>query len=265
MTISRSSTHTYLWVALSLFIFLGNACKSKKVLVDNTVEEEALTAEGLLETVARNQLQAQSFDGSAKVDVKSDALSIGVTATIRMKKDETIWMSVRKFGFEMGRAMVTKDSIYILNRLANEYAVEPLSYIEKSFRLPANLEMLQQLLLGNPVYLTTANPKAQLQEDGYRLSANSGAATNDFWFSSPDFHLQRMAYEQSDEGRSLKVDYDSYQPAGANRDFSYLRNIEVDSRETGAAQITLTFSKVEINQAVDIKFSIPPRYKRASY
>jgi len=114
------------------------------------------------------------------------------------------------------------------------------------------------------VYLTTANPKAQLQEEGYRLSASSGPATNDFWFAMPDYRLTRMNYAQSDEDRSLKVDYDNYNAAGANRDFSYLRNIEVNSRETGAANITLTFSKVEINQPVNMEFSIPPRYKRAS-
>ncbi|RME96977.1 MAG: DUF4292 domain-containing protein, partial [Bacteroidetes bacterium] len=246
-------------LGLGTLLLVGSACKTKQVVIE---EETAAVLSGpeLLQTVARKQFQANTFDATARISIDSEAMKGSATATIRMEKDKAIWMSVRKFGFEVARALITPDSIFVLNRIGNEYVAEPLSYVSETFDLPADLSILQQLLLGNPVYLTTANPKVLLMEDTYLLSAEQGGSSNTFRFALPDYQLQEMTYQQAKDARSLKVNLLNYQAAGSNRDFAYLREIQINSSTTGAARLELTFNRVEINQAVNLKFEIPPSY-----
>ncbi|PSR13986.1 MAG: hypothetical protein DA408_08090 [Bacteroidetes bacterium] len=242
---------------------LGSGCNTQKKVTDTTVAAPAATAANtFMNTMVRNQVQADWLSGSARLSFDDGSTSVGATANIIMQKDQAIWMSVKKFGFELARAMITPDSIFILDRINNEYAAEPLSYVAERFKLPADLALLQQLLLGNPVFLTTANAKADAQEAQLRWSAQEGDTRNDFWYTLPGYQLDRMEVQQAQQGRNLAIQLLNYQDAGTNRDFSYLRKITVNSKETGAAEIELQFTKIELNVPTTISFDIPPRYQK---
>ncbi len=250
-----------LLLALAITL-LGSSCKSKKPVITTTDSPE-LDGATLLSTVAQNQVQADWLNGKCRISFDDGSLSVSASSTIKMLRDSLIWVNVKKLGFEIARAMITKDSLYILDRINNEYSAEPISYIEERFRLPANLGMLQQILLGNPVYLTTANLKSDLDEGGvYRLSAEEGPQRNDYWFSMPGYQLNEMKVQETEARRSLRIQLHDYQDAGVNRDFSYLRLIEVDSRETGRASIEIEFNQVELNVPTEIRFEVPSRYRR---
>jgi len=73
-----------------------------------------------------------------------------------------------------------------------------------------------------------------------------------------------MEVQQERSARSLAIQLLNYQDAGTNRDFSHLRKIAVNSRETGKAEIEIEFTQVELNVPTNIDFSVPPRYERMS-
>ena len=253
------------FLLMSLLILVGMACNTnKKVSVDPEPEVVPNTAQSYLNEIIRTQLQADWLNASARLSYDDGSMSVGATASIKMQKDQAIWMSVKKFGFEIARAMITPDSLFILDRFNKEYAAEPISYIADKYNLPGDLTTLQQMLLGNPVFLTQASPKALAEGEQLRWSAQGSTARNDFWFSLPNYLLERMQVEQPNQQRSLAIELQNYQDAGANREFSYLRKIAVDSRETGKADIEIEFTKVELNVPTDINFSVPPRYQKVS-
>lgn len=244
-----------------LIVGWGSSCNRTKGL-SRVEEKKELSGESLLRTLAENQLQADWLEGKCNLKFDNGDMAVGASATIKMIRDSVIWMNVKKLGFELARTMITQDSIYVIDRFNKEYWVEPLSFIEQEYRLPANLMMLQQILLGNPVYMTTANLKSDLANDQYRLSASEGDQRNDYWFAMPNYQLEQMKVEDTAANRLLQIQLQDYKEAGANRDFSYLRLIEVNSRETGRANIEIEFSQVELNVPFDIRFSVPSRYER---
>ncbi|MEL7221414.1 MAG: DUF4292 domain-containing protein [Bacteroidota bacterium] len=250
---------------LLLGLFLGLSCNTAKKTTEVVVVEENTTmdAKGHLDALIRQQIQADWMDASARISFDDGSMSVGGTASIKMKKDEAVLMSVKKFGFEVARAYITEDSLFILDRINGEYAAEPLSYLEERFKLPADLTMLQQLLLGNPVFLTTANPDVNTEGAQLSWSAENDNQSNTYTFTMPDYQLGSMAIREGGQARKLDVQLAKYADAGANRDFSYLRTFQIDSKETGSAQIELEFTKVEINVPTTINFSIPPRYQRS--
>lgn len=261
--ISKTSTPFLVGLLFISLSICSSACNTtKKVPIK---EEAPQGAEAFLLALDQNLFEAEWLTGSARLSYDNGDMAVGATASIKMQKDKVVWMSVKKFGFELGRAKITPDSIYILDRINNQYAAEPISYIEDNFQLPADLGMLQQILLGNPVFLTKNNVKGDLLNDMYRLSASTETARNDYWFRMPTYTMEKMEFKQESENRVLSIQLQDYKDAGSNRDFSYLRLITVDSPSTGQAAIELEFSSVKINVPSEIKFSIPPRYKRMDY
>ncbi|WP_020537833.1 DUF4292 domain-containing protein [Lewinella cohaerens] len=262
--ISLPVFRSFLGAFIVLTLVLSSGCNTNKKVTETATIDRPLGPADYISVFAQNQVQAEWLNGSARLSFDDGDMSIGGTATIKMQKGKAIWMSVKKFGFEVARAMVTPDSLFILDRFNKEYAAEPISYISERFKLPADLAMLQQILLGNPVFLTQYTPKSSMEENILRWSAEDEDARNDFWFLLPGYQLDRMEVQQGGNARSLAIQLLDYQDAGTNRDFSYLRKIAVNSRETGKADIEIEFTQVELNVPTNIDFSVPPRYERMS-
>ena len=135
---------------IAQIVLVGMSCNTNKQATTVVEPEEVpLTAEDYLQDIVESQLQADWLDASAKLSYDDGSMAVGATATIKMQKDEVIWMSVKKFGFEIARAMITPDSLFILDRFNKEYAAEPIAYIAEKYNLPGDITTLQQILLGN--------------------------------------------------------------------------------------------------------------------
>lgn len=246
-----------------LILLLGLSCGSGKRAGDKG-RVKKLSAENLLDRMSSKAISAEWMDARARIDFDSPDLSVGGTAFIKLKKDSIIWMSVRKFGFEAARAQITPDSVFILDRLNNEFTAEPLAYIERRYRIPASFDLLQQVLLGNPVFFTR-DLALQNRENLYYLRGRTDRWQTDYWVSPADFQLQRMQVTEQSSRRTVDLALKNYRPAeGSDAAFSYLREVNLDSPETGAATVELEFNKVELNRPTSIAFDIPSRYDRQS-
>ncbi len=88
---------------------------------------------------------------SAQITLGMDGSENSVNGTFRIKKDSLIWISARKFGFEIGRLMVSQDSVWLLNRISNQYFVGDYLFFSRQFNLDIDYNMIEALLLGNPL------------------------------------------------------------------------------------------------------------------
>lgn len=244
---------------LVLVLTLG-ACKSTKEAKTTSMKD--VTAGKLLDHLVKNQVSADWLEAKAKVSYDGEDQSVSATATIVLKKDSLVWMSIRKLGFEVARVQINKDSVYVINRLSNEYTIKGLDYLADSYNLPANLKTIQAILLGNPVFLNTRDLKMNQEENRYHLVSSSGQLENHFWLDAASLALVRTRYGDMRTRREVDLALEDYQPLDAEQNFSYLRQIKVDSNELGQAAIEIDFSDVKINEPQEIRFSIPSRYTR---
>ena len=75
-----------------------------------------------------------------------------------MKKDSLIWLSVNwALGIEALRVLIDKDSVRILYKMDKEYQVRSLEYLTEVAALPLDLHALQEIIIGNPVFLDSTN------------------------------------------------------------------------------------------------------------
>lgn len=246
---------------LIIFVLTAGCGASKKA---NVGKVDINSPEALMKTLITNQVNVQWFSGRAKIDFSDDKMSIGVTATIRIKKDSVIWASVRKLGFEVARALITKDSVFIIDKINDTYEARDLNYLAKEYNVPASYEAIEAIFLGNPVFFTTTGFQSELKENNYHLFGKSVTMDTHYWLDSKTLQLNRMQFEEVKDNRVVNVKLEDYQALPDNQKFSYLRKLEMNSKQTGAIKVDMQFSQLEINSPKDVRFEKPQRYTRGS-
>lgn len=262
MVLNRIARKTNtLFVVLIVALVAFSSCKGARNAA-HTEDEKAGTAEFVMKKLVQNQVRATGMEAKAKISFDDGDMSQSATATIKWKKDEVIWMSVTKFGFEVARAQITPDSIYLIDRINNEYAIKDLSFIHREYNLPANFQTLQALLMGSPVFFNTKMIGLASQGNMYQLTDKSSTITGEYWIDNKQFLLNKMVFEDTQEKQKLNIDLKDYRQLSDNQNFSYLRNIEVYSPKAGSVKIGVEFSKTELTPPNSIRFEIPQRYTR---
>jgi len=244
-------------LAGSLFIA---GCGTSKKAGKNSLKER--NSSFLMEQMIRHQVSAEWFEGRAKVGYTGEYLSMGVSATVRMKKDSVLWLSVKKLGFEAARVLITTDSVYVLDRINNQYGVQSFDWLEKQFSIPASLHTLQMIFLGNPIFFNTRDVQSEIVEATYHLFHKGDNINSNYWLDGRDLSLQQMSFDDERYKRSFDYELLEYQTTADKQKFSYFRNLEIDSQETGKAKVEIRFSEIELNVPKSIRFDIPKRYTR---
>jgi hypothetical protein len=235
-------------------------CGTNKKVTGKSMKERSSSF--LMEQMIRNQVNAEWFEGRAKVDYSGEYLSMGVSATIRMKKDSVLWLSVKKLGFEAVRVLITTDSVYVLDRINNQYGVQSFDWVEKQFSIPASLHTLQMIFLGNPIFFNTRDLQSEIVETAYHLFHKGDNINSNYWLNGKDLSLQQMSFDDERYKRSFDYELQEYQTTADKQKFSYFRNLQFDSQETGKANVEIRFSEIEFNVPKSIRFDIPKRYTR---
>lgn len=260
MTMTVKYPKTFSALLLGAFLLMAGACKTSRSASEVLRD---VTPEGLLTLLNNQQIKAKWLEAKAKISFDDGEQQISVAATVKMRKDSVLWASVKKLGFEVARVKVTRDSVHILDRINNEYAVRDLKFIEQEFNAPASLQTLQALLLGNPLFFTTTNMKAELQTPFYHLFGENDYEENHYWLQAADKQLSKMDFKDKRNRRNMSMQLQEYTPiAGGRQNFSYLRNMEMDSQESGRVAVEVHFSEVTLDKPVDMNFEIPDRYTR---
>lgn len=254
------------------------ACKStKKTTTTQTTPTTPtnttttpLSTSAILAMMDANAPVATRLSSDGNVDIESSQLNQSANAMIRFRRDSVIWLNIKKFGFNVARAQITRDSVFAISYFQSSYIAQPLSYVEQKFGLPADFDLLQSFLLGKPIFLTD---KKQLTLNTPKENAVILRGSNDRWTAEYQFdlaskQLTEMTFTEPKAQRTLKISYQNYAPLadadGKQRPFAYLRTIAIESPQTGKAKVAIEIEaeSLEVNVVKSIKFEIPSDYKK---
>ena len=263
----------YNWSILCLFIF--SACTPAKKIettaVPTPVSKPALTVVDILNRLGENEIKADWLSSDANANYAGKPMNVSADMNIRFKRDSIIWINVKKLGFiNIARVKITPDSVFIVNYLQNSYIAKNLKYIETKYNLPADFKLLQNLLLGNPVFLTDIK-KLVLERDAsgdILLRGKDERWQALYRIDEKTNELKEMLFEQPISARVMKISYEKYDilrgyDKGDSK-FAYLRTIQVESPQSGKVSVTIEVDTdgLEVNVPKNIKFEIPSHYSR---
>lgn len=164
---------TRLFLAFVLMVFFLVACKSS----ERVTKERAIrnrTAGFVLKRYNEARFDYNWLGMKVDADFGTEEESSGFKATIRMRKDSVIWVSITPLlGIEMIRVMITPDSLQYLSKIPENkfYYTGTFEDVNRLTGIEFDFEMLQQLLVGNAIGLEKDERRfrSEVDNDDYLL------------------------------------------------------------------------------------------------
>tara|TARA_B110000967_G_C18890969_1_gene567364 strand:+ start:1796 stop:2533 length:738 start_codon:yes stop_codon:yes gene_type:complete len=235
------------------FIVFASSCVTKNI-AEVAFSVPPVNAKELIKRVnsINRSSERLALKGMVRLILEGDnEVSLGIS--IRVRKDSLIWASVTApFGIELFRAVITRDSIYYINRTNKTYFIKPITNISELFKKNITFNEIQEII--------TATPK--IEEKKYFFNKENDdfqLTTKDYMYTVSNFYRIRKGV-LVDEGNSLIYTYSNF---SFENDFPEQLEITVKSSFQNAFNIKLNYSKVVFDQQQQTPFKIPISYVQA--
>lgn len=260
-----------------LLAFLAVSCRSTKkiqtaiskkdttqiVRVDNTKFDSSGFIRQAYSNILKNHIDYSTFSAKIKVDYRGgDGKSYDFNAFLRMRKDSVIWVSINAaLGIEAFRILITPDSVKVLNKLDKVAQLRSMDYLKEVTQLPFDFYSLQELIIGNPVYLDSNIVSFRKDDASTSLMSMGQIFKHYITVQNDGFLLTNSKLDDAEVGRSRTavLSYSDYETKD-NVSFATKRRISL--AEKNKLEVVLDFKQFNFNENLGYPFSIPKNYKR---
>lgn len=157
----------YSLLYLCSIILIVSACKSSSVS-DASRDRNKRSSQLQIDL-----LEYDFYTAKAKIYFEDLAQEIKANADIRLKKDSVIWISMRSgTGIEGVRALITADSIQVINRLEKEYYAYSFEDLSRKFKFEFDFDMMQSIIVGNIPLNTKTKNKIRRDKDHFIVNGS---------------------------------------------------------------------------------------------
>ena len=213
----------------------------------------------------KNRINFNTFSAKMKVNYEGgDGKGYDFTAYLHMKRDSIIWIRIDAIlGVEAFRILITPDSFKMINKLGKkkELIQRSVDYLRELAKLPLDFRTMQDLLIGNPVYLDSNIAFYRSEDAGISLLSIGALFKNYTTLNKNDYTIRHGKLDDVDLMRALTCDmtYGDYEQVDSIR-FSTYRKISI--AEKSKLDIEISFKQYNFNEALSFPFPIPKNSKR---
>jgi len=230
---------------------------------DNKKTEATPGTKDIFEKVVHTKIDFSYFNAKVRVQYESKEGADEATAYIRMKKDSAVWLSLRgALGIEGFRVLITRDSVKVMNLLKKNIQFRGISYLEEITGIPFDFTTVQDMVVGNPVFIDTNIIGSKVNADNQLLVLMEGKIfKNLLTLDNADFKILHSKLYDTDAARNRTCDitFSSYENTSGIL-FSASRKISIV--EQSKLDVNLDFKQHSFNQPITFPFNIPKNYKR---
>ncbi len=254
-------------VYVMVFLFVLTGCKAKKVILPTPAipETPAVPAEpdnarkNKLKSIKESDMVFNTLAVKSKAVLSINDKSNDVNMNFRIKNNEVIWVSITALaGLEVARALITPDSVKIINRLDNVYIKKPFSYIYEFTNEQINFRTLQSILVGNTISeFITDSTELNMESDEAKLKSIMGGLTYNLRVSSQN----KVVYTNLNDQLAKQELTSNYSDFIMVNQQQIPHSVIMDSKvKTKKFLLDLKFLKVDLDGPLELPFRVPERF-----
>ena len=247
----------------SLLIFtvaalpLLNSCGVKVARFTQTYDRASLDIQ---------QLEFDYLTIKSKIELHEPHKITKFTALVRLKKDSIIWFNLSgALGVQGMRGIVTKDSVFMINRVAKEYSIYSFDDVNKEFNFLIDFALLQSMIVGNMPKSNEPDQSIKHEGNQYVVKQSINDILIDNYIDDTNMKLVEVEVTERKTDNSLKLLYKDFREIN-NQAFPFSAFISlIHHNEFGQleTQMTIDHSKVEsTDKKLKFPFNIPNKYAR---
>lgn len=267
-----------LFLVMGIVIVSGNSCRSTRK-IQTVITKKADTVHQVIavtdpradslryihevyDRIMKNKIDYNTFSAKIKVDFEgNDGKKTDFNAFIRLNKDSVMWISIiAALGIEGFRVLITPDSVKVINKLDKIVQLRSVEYLREVANIPLTFDELQDLLIGNPVYLDSNIVGYKKEEQAVSLISVGELFKHFITVDKDDYSLQHSKLDDVDavRARTADITYGGFENKNGVR-FSTIRRITISEKKK--MEIRLEFKQWDFNGDLSFPFNMPRNYK----
>ena len=238
----------------ALLLIFCSACKSKLIPTDSANNFKVNTKEF-------DQLKSK-----LKLEITEGGLDLKASGAMRIQKDSIIWLSVNGIlGAETFRFLITKDSLFMMNRLDNFYEVHSYDSLSKKLNITINYQIIERILTGNLPIDQSNEDKTELSEHQLILKQKIDQRFSVENHINGVGNINKIIMKDNTSAGKFTIDYSEYTnfdsvdfPATQLFNLTYPKEKDLVS-----ALIKITHKKVNFpKEPLSFPFKIPRKFRK---
>lgn len=237
---------------------------TKAIIVNKGSIDSAAFISTVYKSIQNNRIDFKTFSAKIKVEYWNTKNGKGpdLNVFVHIRKDSAIWLSINAtiFNYEAFRVLITPDSVKVLNKKDKLITLRSVSYLQEVARIPFDFYTLQDLLIGNPVYLDKNIVSYKKNESGTTLLSIGDYFKN---LLTVDNTTSLVLNSKLDDvnplnNRTCYIAYSNYDMK-ITPPFATMRKVSVS--EKTKLDIDMDFKQCNFNENISFPFTIPRNYK----
>jgi len=275
------------YFALIIFsiVLMSASCKDK-TNQNNTTPVVSMKIAGLYDSLQKNQPCYKTFSAKFNADYRKGTTNFSIGGNLRIRRDSAIWMTLSPgLGIEVGRSLLTKDSVKVLNRVQSTFFVGNYSILDTLLNISLDYAMIQSLIT-DEIYLY---PRTQFNSETlskYTVEQDSGEIIlssldpqkyaaqleNNFqteqvkpvfqqlYIDAATHKVKQIIVKDFKQNRELVIDYKDFVSVD-NMLFPTLIQTTFTQKDI-TATVNFMLEKITLNQTLTFPFQIPSKYTK---
>jgi len=235
------------------------------IVKENPIVDSVAIVKDILKRITQQKIDFKTFNAKIKVEYYGQEESQNVTAYLSIAKDSVIYIQIKGFLGIVGlQAKITKDSVTIISKIPDHKYIQyrTISYLQEVTQVPFNFTTLQDVLIGNPVFLDSNIISYKTLNNNQMLVLMIGTIFKHLITFDKDNLL--VAHSKLDDvdiqrNRTCDITLSKYNTVGGFQ-FSTYRNISV--AEKSKLDVNMEFREYSFNETLKYGFTVPKNYKR---
>jgi len=260
-------------ILIMLLASLISSCGSYRKAIREPLKVHG--TEYLIAQMKQQEVDLEYFTARFSAEFIMNRQKMSFSGQMRMKRDSIIWMSISPaLGIEMGRLIVTNDSVKWINRLESNYLLAGTQQLADMIHPLLDFDLLQSLILGNDLTLyddsqfrgsidsreyklsvtQRRNLKKQIKEEGPEV-----IPMQHIWLDPETFRLTKVAIRDlQDKNMRIDVEYERFVGISG---FLFASRQKYDIRGgDNKLMLNLSFSRTNTPESSSFPFTIPEKY-----
>jgi len=250
---------------LVLFTIVFTSCKSNKNMINATAVAKNFSAKKVARKHMAANFDKQTIDAKLKVNFDNGKTNQNLTVSMKMKKDEVIWLRGTKF-ITVFKAEITPTKVRYYSSVFKHSFEGDFSMLKELLGVEINFEQLQNLFLGQALQDVTAEKQGvNVLNNRYVLNPEQQALLyNIFYTINPaHFKLDNQSIVNDEKGLRLDIKYPNYNLINS---VVFPTAIEIKAKDKKRiTAINLEYKTVEFDTDVNMSFNMPAGYKQLTF